>query len=243
VIPATPTELSGEPCVRERLPTMNSRSLHPFRAALLALTLLGIAGCESDPDRHAMEEARRSMPAMAAQDTFFDGKISAHLTLGSSLVEIASPGKGPDGSSGGRGAQGGGHMHGGGRGSGAGRGRGREGGSARPEGEGSANSDEPRPHLVNSPMPPARLHLWLENTSPVPLVVEIRGLNSELGDFATQPDTFTLEPGASAEPDAMQPLLGVDSLALPITLTLRAGGKVETRILTLRPIPPPPPAP
>ena len=235
---------------------MHSRSLRFVPTGLLSLSFLLLAGCEGGPDRRAMEETRRSVPPMAANETFFDGKIAAHLTLGSSLTQNAGPGKGPGGRGpGGMGGMGGRHMPGGGRGGegmgggmsgGMGRGMeggmGEEGGGERPESDRSDNSEEVRPRIADSPMPPALMRLQLENTSGAALVVEIRDLNSELGNFATRPDTFTLEPGASGQPDPMQSLLGVDTLALPVTLTLRSGGKVETKVLTLRPIPPPPPA-
>ncbi len=196
---------------------------------LLILTCFALAGCSSGPDRHAMEEARRSVPPMAADDTFFAGKIAAHLTLGSGLPDNAQAG-GKDGSgSGGKGPGGaGGHAHGG-----------RRGGGDQGSSGGSDASDDPRSHLTDSPMPPALLRLRLDNMSAVSLVVEIRDLNSELGDFAVRPDTFTLAPGASGEPDGMQSLLGLDTLALPVTITLRADGKTETKILTLRPVTPP----
>ena len=91
------------------------------------------------------------------------------------------------------------------------------------------------------------LRLRLENQSDATLTVEITDLDSELGNFATRPDKFTLEPGTVGEPGAMQSLLGVESLALPVKLTLRVAGKAETKTLVLRPVTPeaapPKPAP
>ena len=83
------------------------------------------------------------------------------------------------------------------------------------------------------------MRLQLVNTSADKITVEIRDLNSELGNFATRPDTFTLEAGATGEPGDMQSLMGVESLALPVTLTLRVAGKTESKVLTLRPAPAP----
>jgi hypothetical protein len=171
---------------------------------------------------------------MAANEIFFDGQIAARLMLGTGLPDDAQPGGGKDGSGGsgpGPGG-GGGRTHGG-----------RRGGGDASAGSGGDSSDEPHSHLVDSPMPPALMRLRLTNTSSVPLVVEIRDLNSELGNFATRPDTFTLAPGESGSPDGMQSLLGLDTLELPVTVTLRTGGKTETKVLTLRPVPPPPAAP
>ena len=218
-------------------------------AALCGLLFLLLAGCESGPDRRAMEEARRAVPPMAASDTFFQGKVLAQLTLGNTAGERV-PGKGP----GGRGGKGGPSIGGssmasasmgGGRHRGGGESMG--GGEGRPEQYDADSSEELRPRYADSPMPPAMLRLRLENQSDATLTVEITDLDSELGNFATRPDKFTLEPGTVGEPGAMQSLLGVESLALPVKLTLRVAGKAETKTLVLRPVTPeaapPKPAP
>jgi len=213
-------------------------TLLPVCAA--TISLFAFAACESGADRRAMEEARKSVPPMAASETFFTGQISAQLTLGSSLGE-PGPGKGPGGKGGRTGGRmGGGHrgMGGGGYRSGA-EGMSGEAGSDLGEPRMSESTEDLRPRYVDSPMPPAMLRLRLENTSAAQVVVEITDLDSELGNFATRPDKFTLEPNAVGEPGAMQSLLGVDSLALPVKLTLRIAGKSETKTLVLRPVPPP----
>jgi len=210
---------------------MKTSSFRSRCSLLLTLSFLAYAGCESGPDRHAMEEARRSVPPMAANGTFFDGQIGAQLTLGSGLPDNAQPGGKEGSAAGGKWSGGGSRVRGSHRGG---------GGEEEAGPSGGGGSDEPHSNLVDSPMPPALLRLRLVNTSAVPLVVEIRDLNSELGDFAVRPDTFTLAPGESGSPDGMQSLLGLDTLALPVTVTLRAGGKTETKVLTLRPVAPPP---
>ncbi len=96
-------------------------------------------------------------------------------------------------------------------------------------------------------MPPALLRMQLENPSAATVVVEIREVNSDLGNFAVRPDTVTLAPGQAIEVEPMQSLLGVDSYSLPVSITLRAGGQTQSKILTLRPVAPatgtpPPPA-
>ncbi|RFC43586.1 MAG: hypothetical protein DUW69_002176 [Verrucomicrobia bacterium] len=96
-------------------------------------------------------------------------------------------------------------------------------------------------------MPPALLRMQLENPSAATVVVEIREVNSDLGNFAVRPDTVTLAPGQAVEVEPMQSLLGVDSYSLPVSIILRAGGQTQSRILTLRPVAPasgtpPPPA-
>jgi hypothetical protein len=90
-----------------------------------------------------------------------------------------------------------------------------------------------------SQMPPALLRMQLENTGGATMVVEIKDMNSDLGNFAIRPDTVTLKPGEAVEVEPMQSLLGVDSYAIPVTITLRAAGQTQTRILTLRPVLPP----
>lgn len=213
------------------MPTLATR-LGPAALGLFALLLC--AGCESGPDRRALEEARKSVPPMAANDTFFDGRVVAQITLGNTLI-------GGPGGRGGRGpGKGGGHFGGGGHHRGGG-----EGGESSGSNElyDPESSSELRARYVDSPMPPAMLRLRLVNASKEALTVEIIDFDSELGNFAPQPDKYTLEPGASGEPGGMQSLLGVDSLALPIKVTLRIAGKSETKTLVLRPITPPPEAP
>ncbi|MBS0664080.1 MAG: hypothetical protein JSR48_12510 [Verrucomicrobia bacterium] len=204
----------------------------------LGLVTLLLGGCESGPDRRAMEEARKSVPPMAANDTFFDGRIVARITLGDTLVGGSRGGPGGRGGPGARGA--GGHFGGG---------RHRGGGGEAAEGGGGGelydpeSSSELRARYVDSPMPPAMLRLHLENASKETVTVEVTEFDSDLGNFATQPDKFTLEPGGVGEPNGMQSLLGVDSLALPIKVTLRVAGKSETKTMILRPVTPPPETP
>ena len=190
-------------------------------AALLALACALLAGCETAPDRRsAAEDVRRAAPSLAAHDSFFGGRIAAQLTLASVPVSPRGPGHVPPGGwNAGAGLVGGDGMEG------------------RREGGDPDRSEELRPRYANSPMPPALFRLRLENTSREELTVEIQDLNSELGNFATRPDKFTLAPGASGTPNAMQSLLGLDTVALPVTLSLRVGGQNETKVLTLRPVP------
>jgi len=116
----------------------------------------------------------------------------------------------------------------------------------RGESESTDYSEGSRPRVHESEMPPASLHLVLENKGQATIVVEIREVNSDLGNFAVRPDTLTLEPGQSKEVEPMQSLLGVESFELPVKVQLRVGGVNETKVLTLRPNKPsdqPPPAP
>jgi hypothetical protein len=211
----------------------------PLRAPLCIIATFLLAGCESKPDRRAMmEEARHSVPPMAANEAFFDGAVIAHLTLGS---DTGAGGTGDDSASGtGHGSgsmssgMGGGH-HGGGRGGGSGGGMRQGGGS-------SGGNGAPSTSMRPSDMPPAMLRLRLENTTAAAVDVEVQGLDSELGDFAVRPDKLTIAPGQSDEPDPMESLLGVDTYSLPVTVTLKFAGRTETKVLTLQLITPAPDA-
>jgi len=86
------------------------------------------------------------------------------------------------------------------------------------------------------------LRLRLENITAYAMDVEVRDVNSELGDFAVRPDKLTLQPGQSEEPDPMESLLGLDTYSLPVTITLRSAGRTETKVLTLQLVTPAPDA-
>ena len=206
-----------------------------LRASLCAAGALLFAACESHPDRHAMmEEARHSVPPMEANEPFFDGAIIAHLTLGSDSGASGEPGDESDKGGGHQG--GGGGRHGGGRGGmGGGSGRG-----MRQSDDQSGGGAVAAGSMHASAMPPAVLRLRLENTTATAVEVEVRDLNSELGDFAVRPDKLTIMPGQSEEPDPMESLLGVDTYTLPVTITLRSAGRTETKVLTLQLVKPAP---
>ena len=92
-------------------------------------------------------------------------------------------------------------------------------------------------------MPAALLRLRVENTTQAEIDVEVRGLDSSIGNFAVRPDKLIVMPGESEEPDPMESLLGVDVSSLPVTLTLRWKGQTETKVVTLQltqPVPAPP---
>lgn len=212
----------------------------PLRALSPALAVLLFAGCESRPDRHAMmEEARHSVPPMAASEPFFDGAIVAHLTLAGDTGGPGGSGGDSDTGSGRTDASGG--RHGGGRGGmGGGSGHGR-----RQSGDDGADSGGAKSatSMRASAMPVARLRLRVENTTAAAVEVEVRGLDSELGNFAVRPDKLAVMPGQSEEPDPMESLLGVDTYSLPVTLTLRLAGRTESKVVTLQLVKPAPPAP
>jgi hypothetical protein len=88
--------------------------------------------------------------------------------------------------------------------------------------------------FVGNPIPPVTLHLILTNTGPAPVTVSLIDFNSDLGNFALDPDTLALAPGQSAEPTAMVSELGVTADAIPFKVTLKVPGKRETHTVVAR---------
>jgi hypothetical protein len=97
-------------------------------------------------------------------------------------------------------------------------------------------ADEIRARRAESPLPPINLWLKLTSAASNPLNVEIVDFNSDLGNFAVQPEQLALAPGQSVEAEPMISRLGVTSLEIPVTVTLRLDGKAETQVVTLRPV-------
>jgi hypothetical protein len=96
--------------------------------------------------------------------------------------------------------------------------------------------DEMRTRRAESPLPPIVLWLQLTSTASNPLNVGIIDFKSDLGSFAVQPEQVALTPGQSVEAEPMISRLGVTSLNIPVTVTLRLNGKTETHVLTLQPV-------
>jgi hypothetical protein len=96
--------------------------------------------------------------------------------------------------------------------------------------------DEIRSRRAESPLPPIVMWLQLTSTASDTLTVEIVDFNSDLGNFAVQPEQVALTPGKSVEAEPMISRLGVTSLDIPVRVTLRINGKTETHVLTLRPV-------
>jgi hypothetical protein len=96
--------------------------------------------------------------------------------------------------------------------------------------------DEMRTRRGESPLPPINLWLRLTSTANHPLNVGIIDFKSDLGNFAVQPEQVTLAPGQSVEAEPMISRLGVTSLKIPMTVTLRLNGKTDTHVLTLQPV-------
>jgi hypothetical protein len=87
---------------------------------------------------------------------------------------------------------------------------------------------------IGSPLPPVTLHLRLRNLHSQPVSLEIQTFNSDLGNFAVEPDNVTLAPHQLTEPTPMISQLGVTSDVIPVTVSLKMGGKTETKTILVR---------
>jgi hypothetical protein len=187
-------------------------------AAGLAFFLAGCGGGyhqESEPAT-ALAPNGKPLPLMKAKESFFDGSLLAEITLSQSRGKggfHAAP------------------IH----------------GLSSPDSDYEDDSnddvqitqemvDEIRARKAESPLPPIVMWLKLTNTAGNPLNVEVTNFNSELGNFAVQPDHVAIGPGQSAQPDPMISRLGVTSLEIQVTVSLRLNGTTETHVLTLRPV-------
>jgi hypothetical protein len=98
-----------------------------------------------------------------------------------------------------------------------------------------ANNDNKQ--MLGSPLPPVTLHLILTNKGPNPVTVSMVDFDSDMGNFAIDPDTLTIAPGQSAEPTPMVSELGVSSDVLPFKVTLKYGAAKESRTIQVGLIP------
>jgi hypothetical protein len=88
--------------------------------------------------------------------------------------------------------------------------------------------------IRGSPLPPVTLRLALSNPTPQPIDVEISEVNSDLGNFAVQPEKLTVAAGKSAEPYPMNSQLGLIGDNLPVKVALRIGDKTESQIIIVK---------
>jgi len=75
----------------------------------------------------------------------------------------------------------------------------------------------------------------LKNTSPVPLTIQIRDVNSDLGNFVVRPERVELAPDQTAELEPMSSELGNVVGDIPVQISLRAENKTESNSLVLKP--------
>lgn len=197
-------------------------------AGLALLAAASLTGCNtpSRPERLPGQPGAPRPVALRGDAVFFAGKVHAELTIsrGRPFTVDEKAGEARPG--------GGGHRrHGGG------------GGPGGPPPAGDDGDDSPRLHLAISPLPPVTLRLRLENTSTEPIDIQIRDVNSDLGNFAVRPERLALTPGQSAEVDPMVSQLGAAGDELPVTVSLRIRNETETQQVVVKPVPPAAPAP
>jgi hypothetical protein len=92
---------------------------------------------------------------------------------------------------------------------------------------------------LGSPMPPVTVRLKLANLSQDTVTVDILELNSDLGNFAVEPELLAMAPQQIAEPDPMISQLGVTADSIPVKVTLRLAGKTETQVIAVKSLAPP----
>jgi hypothetical protein len=90
-------------------------------------------------------------------------------------------------------------------------------------------ADNESKQMLGSPLPPVTLHLILANRAPNSVTITMIDFDSDMGNFAIDPDTLTIGPGQTAEPTPMVSDLGVSADAMPFKVTLKYGIARETR--------------
>ncbi len=87
---------------------------------------------------------------------------------------------------------------------------------------------------AGSPMPPVTLHVIFENRGTEPMEIVPTDVNSDLGNFAIRPPKLTLAPGERGALDPMISQLGVTNDVIPLTVSVRIGGKAETHVIQIK---------
>jgi hypothetical protein len=176
-------------------------------AACLATIFLG-GGCRSTPvDEMTTAVVTGERPvSMEGTDAFFGGKVVAKITVSRGIGHGFRQDKG------------GGHDR---------------GGSA-DKATYSAYEHSDKKQTLGTPVPPVTLHLLLTNAGTEEIAVKMIDFDSELGNFAVDPDTVTIPPGKSAEPTPMVSQLGVSSDEIPFKVRLRLDKASETRTIVVR---------
>ena len=193
------------------------RSCLAFAASALGL-ILAVAGCGTSSHQPPPDAAVERPIAMKGTDKFFGGEIDALLTVTRGLHR--------------------GHL--------SGKGTSEEEPSLQEIFSSELNSDSDNKNyeeiygkmkalqVGGSPLPPVILRLILTNHGAAPVDVEILEVNSDLGNFAVQPDKLNLVPEKATQPDPMTSLLGVTSDEIPVKVRLRVNGKTESETLLVK---------
>jgi len=186
---------------------------------LSAAMILALAGCGGprQPDELARAVAVGERPvAMSGTASFFDGKVGVTVTISRGIGHGTAAA-----------------AHG--------------GANARVIDTFGMDKDEAQSYAdsknaVGSPLPPVTIHLKLESLQKSTVLIEVVDFDSDLGNFAVHPEILALAPDQIAEPDTMISQLGVDSDEIPMKVSLRLGGKLETQTVLVKSlvVPPPP---
>jgi len=211
---------------------------------ILTATMIALpfTGCSSDPAEYRTEgpaHRRAHTPPLAGKETFFDGQITAELTVGHGPGFAEKPAKEGDEPSPERKRHGGGggfHMGGGGGEGGHGR---HQGGDSEMGGgpEGMPDRVE-RQQLSNmrhaaNPNPPVMIHLRFTNNSATRADLLVADFLSPLGNFVVEPEKLSLEPGQTLEVEPMTSRLVGEISGATVTLALRLAGHGEKKNIVL----------
>ncbi len=103
----------------------------------------------------------------------------------------------------------------------------------------------PTPGGASAGLPPTRqtLGLILLNAGRGELAVEVREVRGVLGNFAPRPARVLLAPGQTCELQGMPSAYAATLVELAVAVRLRADGRDEEVVLTLRAVDYPPPLP
>lgn len=227
------------------------RSVFATRSATTLLVITGLlaAGCGSGPRSGYFRDPNNAPKPLAlrGEAKYFDGQLAATVSISRGFEMDEEP----DSSDGAK-ADGSKPAGGSSRGGGGGRGRGGRGGGGGGYGGGGADYsqiDLPDPddkdyaesiskimrlQIRGSPMPPITLRVVLANTSQQPIEVDISEVNSDLGNFAVQPEKLTIPAGKSAEPYPMNSQIGLIGDNFPVKVSLRVGEKTESQTITVK---------
>ncbi len=190
-------------------------------SCVASLGCLVLAACHG-PREHSDFEAEGAGPrpiAMRGDNTFFAGKLRVEATVSRGRAVPFSDKADRKGGGGG-----GGGRHGEGR-----------GGYGGGPGEAGRDDGDTSSHYISRGLAPAvTLRLKLENLTKENLSIQIRDVNSDLGDFAVRPDKVILAPDQSVELDPMVSELGVTSDEIPVTVLLASGKTVEKKDVLLK---------
>lgn len=219
---------------------------------MLGAAVLALAGCRSPRRPPAAMAPPEPQPKLAAESTFLDGTLAVTAVL--EPFSFRRPGKQSSqevnaddspaarGERPARGMGGGGGMGMGGPppGGGGGMGGPPPGGGGAPSGGGGG--------MGGGMMGPLRqsLAITFTNTSDEPIHMRVAEVKSILGSFVPEPETFTLEAGATQNLTPMRAGFRENLTELHLTLRIRTIEANETQELVLtktddQPEPPPPP--